>query len=57
MYGDLDKYENNFDVITVPAIDIERHATKLFGDKLTFNHKTFTTSSINFYYDEDMRGL
>jgi len=55
MYGDLDKYENNFDVITVPAIDIERHATKLFGDKLTFNHKTFTTSSINFYYDEDMK--
>ncbi len=55
MYGDLDKYESNFDVITVPAIDIEQHATKLFGDNLTFNHKTFMASSINFYYDEDRK--
>lgn len=55
MYGDLDKYESNFDVITVPAIDIEQHATKLFGDNLTFNHKTFMASSINFYYDEEKK--
>ncbi|HHX56762.1 MAG TPA: hypothetical protein GX710_01945, partial [Clostridiales bacterium] len=55
MYGDLDKYENNFDVITVPAIDIEQHAAKLFGDNLTFNHKTFMASSINFYYDEEKK--
>lgn len=55
MFGELNKYESNFDVITVPAIDIERHATKLFGEKLTFNHKTFMASSINFYYDDEIK--
>lgn len=53
--GDFDKYEKNIDVITVPQVDIEQHAAKLFGDGLTFEHKSFKASSITFYYDAEKK--
>lgn len=53
LYEDKSKYGADFDYIIVPAVDIEQHAAKLFGDGLKIEHHTIT-AEITFYYDEEI---
>ncbi|CBL16301.1 hypothetical protein [Ruminococcus champanellensis] len=53
IHGDMDKYEHTMDIVTVPAIDIEAHAAKLFGEGLSFSHHTIGTGDMRFYYNSD----
>lgn len=52
LYGDISKYSEEFGMMTIPQLDIELHATSLFGSGLTFEHKTLGDASLSFYYDE-----
>lgn len=53
---DMAKYERTFDVISVPAVDVEAYAAKLFGDKLpAFEHGTVGTGDLKFYYNEETK--
>ncbi len=54
--GALDKYERNFDVVTIPAVDVEAAAVKLFGDGLTeLTHTNVGTGDAKFYYSEEKK--
>lgn len=56
LYSDDDEYTvDAYDNITVPAIDVEAHATKLFGTGLTFVHQTLGSSDLYFNYDESTK--
>ncbi|MBQ7990672.1 MAG: hypothetical protein IJ251_06455 [Oscillospiraceae bacterium] len=55
MYADKDRYSRDFDYITVPEIDIEQHADKIFGSNLTLEHHTISNSDVTFYYDPSIR--
>lgn len=55
LYEDKSKYESEFDTIIVPEMDVEQHATKLFGTGLTFEHKTINTPGFQFYYDDEIK--
>lgn len=55
LYEDKSKYESEFDTIIVPEVDVEQHATKLFGTGLSFTHETIETPGFQFYYDEDIK--
>lgn len=55
MHGDFSKYDQTMDVVTVPAIDIDKHVTKLFGSGLTYTHQTIGIGSIRFYYSDDIK--
>ncbi len=53
---DMDKYDKTFDVISVPSVDVEAYAAKLFGDKLpVFEHTTVGEGDIKFYYNEETK--
>lgn len=53
---DMEKYEKTFDVISVPAIDIEAYAAKLFGDELPeLTHATVGSGELKFYYNEETK--
>ena len=47
-----DKYTEEFGYITVPAIDVEARAAKLFGTGLSFVHQTLGDIELSFPYDE-----
>lgn len=50
----VNKYERTFDVITVPAVDVESYAAKLFGSELpAFEHGNAGPSEARFYYSEE----
>lgn len=54
--GALDKYERNFDVVTIPAVDVEAAAVNLFGDGLTeLTHGNVGTGDAKFYYSEEKK--
>lgn len=54
MSGEIDKYEQTFDIISVPAVDIEAEAVKLFDTEFTgLEHQTVGSGEIKFYYNED----
>ena len=54
--SDMDKYEKTFDVISVPAIDVEAYAAKLFGDSLPeLTHATVGSGELKFYYNEETK--
>lgn len=53
---DMDKYDKTFDVISVPAVDVEAYAAKLFGDNLpTLSHETVGAGDLKFYYNEETK--
>lgn len=53
---DMDKYEKTFDVISVPAVDVEVYAAQLFGDNLPeLTHATVGSGELKFYYNEDTK--
>lgn len=50
----LDDYEKTFDVVKIPAADVESYAVKLFGDDIpALTHKTVGPAESRFYYNED----
>ena len=50
----VNKYQRTFDVITVPAVDVESYAAKLFGSDLpAFEHANAGPSEARFYYSEE----
>ncbi|MBO4877521.1 MAG: hypothetical protein J5501_05910 [Ruminococcus sp.] len=50
----VNKYQRTFDVITVPAVDVESYAAKLFGSDLpAFEHGNAGPSEARFYYSEE----
>ncbi len=52
--GVLDQYQKTFDVVTVPAVDVESYAVKLFGESLPeFQHGTVGPTEARFYYNAD----
>ncbi|MCQ2490979.1 MAG: hypothetical protein MJ079_05235, partial [Ruminococcus sp.] len=52
--GVLDQYEKTFDVVRVPAVDVESYAVKLFGDDLPeLVHTTVGPAESRFYYNEE----
>ena len=55
LYEDKSKYEAEFDMIVVPELDVEQHATKLFGAGLSFEHQSLLNASVQFYYDESIK--
>ena len=55
LHGDTDKYSESFENITIPQADVELHATKLFGTKLTFKHRDIGDNILTFYYDSETK--
>lgn len=55
LYEDKSKYESDFDYIIVPEVDVEQHATKLFGLGLSFSHESILGPDIQFYYEEEIK--
>lgn len=53
LYGDKEKYPQEYGVMTVPEIDVELHATNLLGTGLVFDHKNLGTAELTFYYDAE----
>ncbi|MGN1036416.1 MAG: hypothetical protein ACI4PX_01435 [Ruminococcus sp.] len=54
MSGEIDKYEHTFDIISVPAVDIEAEAVKLFDTEFpNLEHQTVGSGELKFYYNED----
>lgn len=50
--GDKSKYENSFGLLTVPASDLEVHATKIFGTGHKFGHQNLGSGNLTFEYVE-----
>ena len=56
MSGDIEKYEHTLDMVSVPAVDIEKYATELFGTNLpSIEHHTVGSGDIKFYYNADSK--
>ena len=50
------QYEKTFDVVKIPAADVESYAVKLFGDKLPeLTHTTVGPAESRFYYNEETK--
>ncbi len=53
MKGDFSKYTVTFDIISVPAVDVESFAAQLFGENLPeLTHSTVGSGELKFYYNE-----
>ena len=55
LYGDTSKYTTEYGNMTVPQLDVENHATSLFGSGLTFDHKTLGDTMLTFYYNAETK--
>jgi len=54
--GTMDQYEKTFDVVKVPAVDVESYAVKLFGDNLPeLTHTTVGPAESRFYYNDETK--
>lgn len=54
--GITEQYELTFDVVTIPATDVESYAVKLFGDNLPeLTHTTVGPAEARFYYNEETK--
>lgn len=52
----IDDYELTFDVVKIPAVDVESYAVKLFGENLPeLNHTTVGPAESRFYYNEETK--
>ncbi len=53
---EMAKYEETFDVISVPAVDVEAYAAKLFGSGVPgLTHGTVGSGELKFYYNEETK--
>ena len=55
LHQDVSKYPEEFGTMTIPQLDVEQHATSLFGVGLTFEHKTLGDAVLGFYYTEETK--
>lgn len=55
LHEDVSKYPEEFGTMTIPQLDVEQHATSLFGSGLTFEHKTLGDAALSFYYTEESK--
>ena len=55
LYEDKSKYVQDFDYITVPEVDVEKHAVKLFGEGLSLSHNSLLNNEVKFYYVEELK--
>jgi hypothetical protein len=55
LHEDTSKYPQEYGTMTIPQLDVELHATKLFGQGLSFEHKTIGDAALTFYYTEDSK--
>lgn len=56
MSGDIERYDRTFDIISVPAVDIEAVATKLFDTEFySLEHQTVGSGDLKFYYNEESK--
>lgn len=56
MSGDIERYDRTFDIISVPAVDIEAVATKLFDTEFySIEHQTVGSGDLKFYYNEESK--
>lgn len=55
LHGDVAKYPEEFGTMAIPQLDVEQHATSLFGSGLTFDHKTIGDAALSFYYTEETK--
>ncbi len=54
--GVTEQYELTFDVVIIPAADVESYAVKLFGDELPkLEHTTVGPAESRFYYNEETK--
>ncbi|MBO5163711.1 MAG: hypothetical protein J6B75_04620 [Ruminococcus sp.] len=54
--GVTEQYELTFDVVIIPAADVESYAVKLFGDNLPkLEHTTVGPAESRFYYNEETK--
>ena len=54
--GVLDGYSKTFDVVSVPAVDVEAYAVKLFGEEIpALNHTTVGPAESRFYYNSETK--
>ncbi len=54
--GVTEQYELTFDVVIIPAADVESYAVKLFGDTLPeLTHTTVGPAESRFYYNEETK--
>ncbi len=52
----ISNYEQTFDVVKIPAVDVESYAVKLFGENLpALNHTTVGPAESRFYYNEETK--
>ncbi len=50
------QYEQTFDVVKIPAADVESYAVKLFGDSIPeLTHTTVGPAESRFYYNEETK--
>lgn len=53
---DIDNYEQNLDMVSVPAVDIEKYAANLFGSDIPeIDHQTVGSGDVKFYYNADTK--
>ncbi len=53
---DIDNYEQNLDMVSVPAVDIEKYAANLFGSDIPeIEHQTVGSGDVKFYYNADTK--
>lgn len=52
----MSKYQQTFDIISVPAVDVEAYATELFGKNLPeISHSTVGSGELKFYYNSETK--
>lgn len=52
----MSKYQQTFDIISVPAVDVEAYATELFGKTLPeIDHSTVGSGELKFYYNSETK--
>lgn len=52
MSDDIDNYEHTLDMVSVPAVDIEKYAANLFGSNIpAIEHQTVGSGDVKFYYN------
>ncbi|MDR0947370.1 MAG: hypothetical protein LBM87_06485 [Ruminococcus sp.] len=55
LYADKTNFTADFDNIIVPELTVEQHAIKLYGDDISFTHKSILGSDVQFYYLEELK--
>ena len=54
MNEDMEQYEkDDFGQTYLPAVEVDRYFTKVFGTQYTLEHQSFSEQEIEFTYDED----